>query len=158
MTAVPDLMVTLATGTQVPWSEFKTWSAQRQGRSLVPYVVSDETRARSSAANKGKTVSAETRAKRSAALKGRKRTAEARAKASVSLRGKPKSVGGRVSIAQSNQARFSKPIMTPTGVFPSLKSASEWAVANGLVNARQKILAWLVTHPDQFYYVPKDTK
>ena len=157
MTAVPDLMVTLATGTQVPWSEFKTWSAQRQGRSLVPYVVSDETRARSSAANKGKTVSAETRAKRSEALKGRKRTAEARAKASVSL-SKPKSANGRVSIAQSNQARFSKPIMTPSGVFPSLKSASEWAVANGLVNARQKIVAWLVTHPDQFYYVPKDTK
>ena len=157
MTAVPDLMVTLATGTQVPWSEFKTWSAQRQGRSLVPYVVSDETRARSSAANKGKTVSAETRAKRSEALKGRKRTAEARAKASVSL-SKPKSADGRVSIAQSNQARFSKPIMTPSGVFPSLKSASEWAVANGLVNARQKIVAWLVTHPDQFYYVPKDTK
>ena len=157
MTAVPDLMVTLATGTQVPWSEFKTWSAQRQGRSLVPYVVSDETRSRSSAANKGKTVSAETRAKRSEALKGRKRTAEARAKASVSL-SKPKSADGRVSIAQSNQARFSKPIMTPSGVFPSLKSASEWAVANGLVNARQKIVAWLVTHPDQFYYVPKDTK
>ena len=157
MTAVPDLMVTLATGTQVPWSEFKTWSAQRQGRSLVPYVVSDDTRARSSAANKGKTVSAETRAKRSEALKGRKRTAEARAKASVSL-SKPKSADGRVSIAQSNQARFSKPIMTPSGVFPSLKSASEWAVANGLVNARQKIVAWLVTHPDQFYYVPKDTK
>ena len=123
----------------------------------MPYVVSDETRARSSAANKGKTVSAETRAKRSEALKGRKRTAEARAKASVSL-SKPKSADGRVSIAQSNQARFSKPIMTPSGVFPSLKSASEWAVANGLVNARQKIVAWLVTHPDQFYYVPKDTK
>ena len=51
-----------------------------------------------------------------------------------------------------------KPIMTPSGVFPSLKHAAEWAVANGLPNAYKKIGKWLKTHPDMFYFVPKDTK
>jgi hypothetical protein len=51
-----------------------------------------------------------------------------------------------------------KPIMTPTGMFPSLKHAAEWAVANGLCNAYKKIRKWLKTHPEMFYYIPKDTK
>ena len=51
-----------------------------------------------------------------------------------------------------------KPIMTPTGVFPSLKHAAEWAVANGLPNAYKKIGKWLKTHPEMFYYITKDTK
>jgi hypothetical protein len=51
-----------------------------------------------------------------------------------------------------------KPIMTPTGVFPSLKHAAEWAVANGLPNAYKKIGKWLKTHPELFYYITKDTK
>ena len=49
-----------------------------------------------------------------------------------------------------------KPIMTPTGVFPSLKHAAEWAVANGLPNAYKKIGKWLKTHPELFYYIKKE--
>jgi hypothetical protein len=51
-----------------------------------------------------------------------------------------------------------KPIMTPTGVFPSFKHAAEWAVANGLPNAGKKIRKWMKSHPEMFYYIPKDTK
>jgi hypothetical protein len=51
-----------------------------------------------------------------------------------------------------------KPIMTPTGVFPSVKHAAEWARANGLLNARNKIGLWLKTHPDMFYYIKKENK
>jgi hypothetical protein len=51
-----------------------------------------------------------------------------------------------------------KPIMTPTGVFPSLKHAAEWAQANGLPNAYKKIGKWLKTHPELFYYIKKDSE
>jgi hypothetical protein len=118
MTAVPDLLVTLANGTQVPWTEFKTWSAIKQTHSI-------------------KGMSQETRVKMSVAAKRRQATPRTRI------------------IIQ--QAKF-RPIMTPTGLFPSKRAAADWAESHGLVNAHNKIQKWLKTHPDQFYYVAKDTK
>ena len=49
-------------------------------------------------------------------------------------------------------------LMTPTGRFSGIKKAALWAQANGLKNAGNHIRVWLDTHPDQFYYIPKDTK
>ena len=51
-----------------------------------------------------------------------------------------------------------KPIWTPFGACPSLKHASEFALANGLVNAYKKIGKWLKTNPTEYYYLPKETK
>ena len=64
---------------------------------------------------------------------------------------------GRIMVAK-DLVKSGKPIMTPTGKFPSIRSAAEWAVANGLVNAHKKISKWLKTHPELFYFIPKDTK
>jgi hypothetical protein len=91
MTAVPDLMVTLTTGTQVPWSVFKTWSVTKQNKNLAPKpVLSEQGRARIIEANKNKKASAETRAKMSAALKGKPlnkpRSAETLAKIGAGVR------------------------------------------------------------------------
>lgn len=130
-------------------------------------TVSAESRAKSSASNKGQIRSTEARARMSLAqlnrtektpeqkaaiaekisekLQGRKKppiTSEHRARLSAALKGRP-------------NLTTSKRIMTPTGEFPSLQSAADWAVANGLPNAYKKIAKWLKTHPELFYYVVK---
>lgn len=114
MTAVPDLMVTLATGTQVPWSEFKTWSHHKQAMSLLK--VSEETRARRSAALKGREVTPEHRAKISAKRQLQVITDETRAKISADNLAKGKrppdgtgrqhSTQAREAIANSQQERW----------------------------------------------------
>ena len=93
-----------------------------KGRKLPP--VSEETRANKAEAQRlsyangrvggmtGKTLSKETRAKIGSANKGRKMSDEARAKLSESKKGK--SYGGNF-----------KPVLTPYGVFASLKEAGE---------------------------------
>ena len=160
MTAVPDLQVTLANGTQVPWTEFKTWSYQKQDRSVKgmspesrkkmmetkqqnPQIHSDETRAKIRDSLAGKPKSPEHTQKISESKIGKKLTAKHRAKIKATLLAKPSNV---------------KPIMTPSGVFPRLCDAIAYAKAHGVPNPRDKILTWLRTHPDQFYYVAKDTK
>jgi hypothetical protein len=179
MTAVPDLLVTLANGTQVPWTEFKTWSAIKQTRNLVPVVYTAEARAKMSAASKGLPKSAETRARMSASRFGLPKSDETREKLRTANVGKVLSEETRAKISESRRGHKiteeqrakmrawhqanprtnnAKPIMTPTGQFPSLIAAARWAEQNGLSNARNKIMGWLKTHPDQFYYVEKDTK
>jgi len=97
-------------------------SSANTGRKLPP--VSEETRAKKAEAQRlsyangrvggmaGKTLSEEARAKISSANKGRKMSDEARAKLSESKKGK--SYGGNF-----------KPVLTPYGVFASLKEAGE---------------------------------
>ena len=140
------------------------------------FCWSDDYRAKISDALKGKTHTAEHKAKISAAIKGKTHTAKTRdqmsatrkgksrgahpqehcAKISAALKGKTHSVEACAKIQANNSQ--SKPIMTPTGAFPSKSAAGEWAQAHGLINAHRKINKWLKTHPDQFYYIPKDTK
>lgn len=79
---------------------------------------------------------------------------EIRAKMSASAKRRRATAQTRFSI---QQAKF-RPIMTPSGSFPSKTAAVEWAQARGLVNAYNKITKWLKTHPELFYYLPKDTK
>ena len=97
--------------------------AANKGRTLPP--ASEETRANRAEAQRlsyangrvggmtGKALSEETRAKISSANKGRKMSDEARAKLSESKKGK--SYGGNF-----------KPVLTPYGVFASLKEAGEY--------------------------------
>jgi hypothetical protein len=163
MTAVPDLQITLANGTQVPWTEFKTWSAIKQQKSLVPTVVSQQHREAIRAANKGKKRTPEHRATISALHKGKTISEEQRALLSSVHKGKTISEEQRAQMRHYWQTNphprcQSKTIMTPTGEFPSLMAAARWAEQNGLGNARNKIVKWMKTHPDQFYYVEKVTK
>jgi hypothetical protein len=91
MSTVPEIMVTLANGTQVPWSEFRLWDGRKKHANLFPPSQTAEGRARISAArtgtyhgelteegwnkivaaNKGRTISEEHRARISAAMKQR---------------------------------------------------------------------------------------
>ena len=102
---VPDLMVTLANGTQVPWSEFKTWSPHKQAMSILK--VSAETRARMSAALKGRVITPQHREQLRQASLGQTKTAETRAKISADniAKGKrPPDATGRKLSAQARQA------------------------------------------------------
>jgi len=91
MTAVPDLMVTLANGDQVPWSVFRTWSARKQTLNLIERKYSEETRAKLSAARKGATQTQESREMSRLANLGKVVSEEHRAKIGAALKGKPKS-------------------------------------------------------------------
>ena len=160
MTAVPELMVTLATGEQVPWTEFRTWSKQKQAHRIRnmtqesraqmlatkrqnPYRHTDESKAKMSAAGKGRAKSLETIEKIRQAKIGKPRSAETLAKQSATLLANPPRV---------------KPIQTPWGVFRRLHDAVAYAKAQGLQNPRNKIVEWTKTQPDQFYFLPKVTK
>lgn len=85
----------------------------------------------------------ETRAKISAKLKGHEVTAETRAKISATIRSKP---------TPPKRARIGKPIQTPEGIFDTVKSyAAHCGVAIITVYKR------IEKHPDQYYYINKDT-
>jgi len=123
------------------------------------FCWSDDYRAKISDAIKGKTHTAKTRAQMSATRKGKPRgahTQEHCAKISAALKGKTHSVEACAKIQANNSQ--SKPIMTPTGAFPSKYAAGEWAQAHGLINAHRKINKWLQTHPELFYFIPKEPK
>jgi hypothetical protein len=165
-----EILVTLANGTQVPWTEFKTWNAHKQRSSLV--TLSEEARAKISAANKGRKATPEARAKISAAHKGKKRTAEHRAKISAAQKGKKHTpetrdlfriVNAGRKISPEHRAKIvasvSQPIVLPVGgQFDSIRKANDWLQSQGVGNGLKKITKWLKTHPDQVYYLPKDTK
>jgi hypothetical protein len=51
-----------------------------------------------------------------------------------------------------------KAIMTPSGKFASVTLAIEYARSHGVKNPAIKIRDWLKSHPDQFYYIPKEPK
>jgi hypothetical protein len=124
-----DLLVTLANGTQVPWSVFRTWSKQKQSGGVTKN-------------RKARKVTEEHKAILRSHYLGTKRSPE---------------IGAKISATKIGNQNRCKPIMTPAGVFPSANAAIEWAIANGVVNARKKIPIWLVTQPDQYYYLPKNT-
>ena len=108
-----------------------------------PYTHTDESRALIRDALKGRAKTAEHKARVSQAKKGRPRSAEACARTSATLLANPPRV---------------KPIQTPWGVFPRLHDAVAHARAQGVKNPRNKIVEWTKTQPDQYYFLPRDTK
>ena len=144
---------------EVPVAPVHTVKPKTASKGL--WKMTPEVGAKISAALKGKkrtAHTAQTRAKISAAIKGRTHTTQTRAQMSATRKGK-----GRTHTAQTRakiqaNSSQSKPIMTPTGAFPSKYAAGAWAQAHGLADAHNKINKWLKTHPDQFYYIPKETK
>jgi hypothetical protein len=103
---------------------------------------------------RGAKFSAESLARLSASKLGKKFTPEHRANLSAAL----KQTYADPNIRQKISERVSKRIMTPTGEFPSVIQAEIWATEHGLKNARGKIRLWLKTHPEQFYFIKKDTQ
>ena len=112
------------------------------GAALKGRIRSAETRAKLSAANKGRPRSAESRAKISAANKGKIRPAEHQAKINAALRGR--SVKGE--------------IMTPWGKYHSSNMAKDCGTMLGVTQPVKKIALGLITDPENYYYIPKDTK
>lgn len=106
-----------------------------------------------SRALKGTQKTAETRAKMSRARKGHEVTAEHRAKLAAARRGKTNSADHRAKLRASR----CKTIVLPTGQFESRAAAVDWLTRQGVRNALKKVAKWLRTHPDQVYYLPKDT-
>jgi hypothetical protein len=109
--------------------------------------MSDWVGAKISAGHQGKTISSDTRVKISASLKSRKRSPQHQAR-----------LNAINSQAKKGNTYNCKPIMTPSGVFDSKKSAIEYATKHGLKGACGKISGWLKTHPKLFYYIAKVTK
>jgi len=137
-------MIKLANGREVTLDEFLTWSYQKQHGNLNPSKFSDETRAKMSASQKGRTLTAETRVKLSAAMKGRTQSAEHRAKLGAARKGRTHSAEARAKLG----AAHVKPVMTPNGLYPSLKAVRE---ASGVT--APTIRRWMKKWPEHYYYV-----
>jgi hypothetical protein len=131
--------------TEVPVKAAKTKTVKSQ--TGKKYQMSDWVGAKISAGHQGKTISSDTRAKIGASLKSRKRSPQHQAR-----------LNAINSQAKKGNTYTCKPIMTPSGVFHSKKSAIEYATKHCLKGASRKIAIWLKTHPELFYYVPKVTK
>jgi hypothetical protein len=95
-----ELLVTLANGTQVPWSVFKTWSAVKQQKNLVPTRHSQEARAKISKASSTRQTDAEVRAQISARSKETNARPEVKEKIRASSTGRP----GRTWTPEQRQA------------------------------------------------------
>lgn len=83
-----DDLVTLANGKTVTLDEFMSWSPQKQHTNLKIYTISEETRAKISAAMKGKKKTAEHIENNRRANIGRTASEETRAKLSAMRKGK----------------------------------------------------------------------
>ena len=88
----------------------------------------------------GQSPSEETRAKLRAFNLGKKLSEETRAK----MKGRKAPNNRCVKTGWTEQP------------FASIKLASEWAIANGIANARRKIFNFLKIDPINFYYITKE--
>ena len=139
--------------------------------------ASAETRAKISAANKGRIISAEKNAKRSATLKNKTpeqraeinakiraaalaryknpaQMAEIRAKRSATLKARTPEQRAE-TLAKLRATRhllgISRRVMTPYGVYPSIT-----AVAQAANRITQTVRSWMKKYPKHYYYLPKD--
>lgn len=97
------------------------------GEGTLGCKQSTETRAKRSAAHKGKKLSIETIAKRVATRKGYKHSVETTAKISTANTGKKHSAETRSKWSTTRKGKLtsrSKPVSTPYGIFESLSKAS----------------------------------
>ena len=62
----------------------------------------------------------------------------------------------KMKAKRKGQAVYHKCFVTPSGAFPSKKSAIEWATDNGVRNASGKFDNWIKTRSDEFYYITAD--
>ena len=69
---------------------------------------------------------------------------------------RPPEVVKKIKAKRKGQAVYHKCFATPSGAFPSKKSAIEWATDNGVRNASGKFDNWIKTRPDEFYYITAD--
>ena len=145
-----EIMVTLANGTQVPWTEFRTWSASKQAGSVRSSEANNTLARAARATHTGKVISESQRQAIKAAntgrpspLKGQKLSEETRAKmkgrvfsdthrARLSAAGQGRQVNAETRAKQSQAAlnrsgagNNAKRIHTPFGVFDSAKIAAE---------------------------------
>lgn len=91
---------------------------------------------------------AETRAKMSAGHKGKKHSAETLAKIGAGNKGKTISAEQRAKIS----AARSRPMMTPNGIYPSLKAVATAAGVNTTT-----VHTWKKKWPEHYYHI-KETK
>ena len=105
---------------------------------------SDEHRVKIGALHKGKTISTEARAKSSAKNKGRKMSAEFCANLSAKLKGRTFSDEWRAKLVDNNAS--SKPLMTPSGLFPS-----KVAAARSLNITVDKLNSLIRKYPKDYY-------
>ena len=146
-------------GDETPQPKQKSTATTRE----FTVIYSAESRAKISAAHKGKTLSAETRARISAANKNRtpEQRAKTRAKISAAVVAsyKNKTPEQRAEIhakmAAAAKAVWEKrrhtPVMTPYGAYPSIT-----AVAKAANRMNQTVRAWIKKYPKHYYYLPKD--
>lgn len=98
----------------------------------------------------GKKHSAETRAKIGASHKGKVTSEETRAKMSAASKGKPKKTKWSAESRAKLSASKTKPVMTPHGMFPSIRAIAE---ASGRYDST--VRTWMRKFPEHYYYVNK---
>ena len=162
MTAVPDIMVSLRDGTQVPWSVFRTWSASKQAQNVSKYRPSAETRAKMSARAQGREKTPEHRARIGQSNLGKKHTDETRALVGAQSRGRNlgavRTPEQRERMRQAQLAAKGKCLMTPWGLFNSVGEAEQHARDLGIKNVKNRLREWQKTQPEQFYFLSKVSK
>ena len=119
-------------------------------------TISAETRAKLSAANKGKTISAETLAKRRAAYKNRTPEQQAEISAKKLAAHKNRTPEQQAETLAKRQATrhllgLTRRVMTPHGAYPSVT-----AVAKAENKTDQTVRTWIKKYPKHYYYLPKD--
>jgi hypothetical protein len=95
----------------------------------------------------GKKHTAEVIAKMSAIKKGKKHTAESRAKMSATQKGKPKPKWSAESRARFSASKAT-PVMTPHGLFPSIRAVAEASGRDG-----STVRTWLRKFPEHYFYL-----
>jgi len=151
-------MIKLANGSQVTIDEFLTWSAHKQ-YSTNQSVATRNKRTNSLKAHWANNVKAPTRL-------GAKHTAETLEKMRLAHLGKPKSAEHKAKLSAAGLGRkdsaetcakrsasLSTPVMTPHGLFPSVRAVVEASGAHS-----RKVRWWMEKYPEHYYYIPKDTK
>jgi hypothetical protein len=116
-------------------------------------IIQETRRAKISNSTIGKPKKQETKDAISVARKGKKQSAETRAKNSASNKGKKLSTDHckKVSASLIGTRRGAKPVVTPFGIFDSLKNT-----ALNLNKHVDTIARYIKLYPKEYYYITKE--
>lgn len=126
------------------------------------YTHSEETRIKISEGNKGKVgpnkgkilvLTEEQRKRRSLANSGRVTSEETKQKLREILKGRKLSEEMKKLVIEKRR----QPVMTPNGEFKSRQELVDRLVADGVLNATDKLREWFKLYPNAYYYIKKKT-
>jgi len=137
---------------QVGWEWSEDVKKRMSASHLGKKIHTAESRKRIGDAHRGKVISQHQREITGSIWRGKTRSAETRAKMSAAKKGVvvPPEVRAKMQATRQANNACCKSVMTPNGVFPSIKAAEE----AGVKSVQYK----LKKYPDQYYYITKEAK